>query len=561
MAAKPLPIGISDFKTVIEGGYAYADKSLFVQEIFEKGTQVALIPRPRRFGKTLNLSMLRYFLEQSQENTSHLFHNLAIWKNPMYREKQGKYPVVFLTFKDNKHSTWEATFEHFCIVLSEEFQRHRYLLDGDQLSLEEKDDFLKILRKEASPTLCEHSLRFLTKWLYLHHKIKPVVLIDEYDAPAHTAYVGQFYRRLIDFLRNLLSGALKDNSYLERGVLTGIFRIAKESIFSGMNNVSAFSLLNEEFQDKFGLLEFEVKELLENYHLIEKLPEITQWYDGYCIGSCRKIYNPWSTLNYINKKASLFPYWVNSSDNVLMQQCITQGTAELKAEVEELLGEKCIEKKIEEGFIFTDLDKKPSAVWALLLYSGYLTVESISNGNLCRLRIPNREVQELYKSTILDWFDRGLSERKYRMLLHSLITGDVDTFSQLFQEFVLASASIFDVSGNEPEKTYHAFVLGMLVGLKDQYEVKSNRESGLGRYDVMLIPSEQHSLGIIIEFKKIGPFKKVDINTAATSALQQIEDKKYAQELLERGIKRILYLAIVFEGKHVLVLHKFKSCP
>lgn len=559
MSAKPLPIGISDFKTIIEGEYAYADRTLLVQEFLEKGTNVALIPRPRRFGKTLNLSMLRYFFEKSEEDTSRLFHNLAIWKLPKYREKQGAYPVVFLTFKDNKYPTWEETFEHFRIILAEEFQRHRYLSTCNALSPEEKEDFIKIMRKEASPTLYEHSLRLLTKWLYLHHKTKPIILIDEYDAPAHTAFTGRYYRRLIDFLRNLLSGGLKDNSYLERGVLTGVLRIAKESIFSGANNISTFSLLHEEFQDKFGLLESEVQELLASNGLSEKFSEITQWYDGYSIGSRKQIYNPWSVLNCIAKKGNILPYWVNSSDNTLMQQCITKSSSELKTEIEELLRSGHVEKKIEEGFIFTDLEEKPNAIWALLLYSGYLTVDAVSHGTLCRLCIPNKEVKELYQSTILDWFDRSLSERKYRMLLDSLVTGDVDTFSQLFQEFVLNSASIFDVSGVEPEKIYHAFVLGMLVGLKDRYEVKSNRESGLGRYDVMLIPKDKHALGIIIEFKKIGPFKKVDIKAAANAALKQIEERKYAQELIERKIERILYLAIVFEGKNVLILPKFGS--
>jgi len=557
MDRQPLPIGISDFKTIIEGGYAYADKSLLVQELLEKGTSVALIPRPRRFGKTLNLSMLRYFFEKSEENRGQLFHNLAIWKQQKFREQQGKYPVIFLTFKDNKHATWDATFEHFRIILGEEFHRHRYLVTSSVLSPEEKRDFHKILRKEASPTLYAHSLRLLTKWLHLYHKAKAIVLIDEYDAPAHAAYIGKFYHHLIDFLRNLLSGGLKDNSSLERGVLTGILRIAKESIFSGANNITTFSLLSDEFQDKFGLVEAEVKGLLASYDLSEKLPEITTWYNGYSIGACQQIYNPWSVLNCCAKKGRILPYWVNSSDNMLMQQCLTQGTGELKAEIEALLQEGCVEKKIEDGFIFTDLASKPNAIWALLLYSGYLTADSVLRGNICRLRIPNAEVKELYKSTILDWFESSLNEHKYQLLLSSLTAGDVDTFSQLFQEFVLSAASTFDISGDEPEKVYHAFVLGMLVGLKDHYEVKSNRESGLGRYDVMLIPKNRHALGIIIEFKQIGRFKKVDMQTAAEAALKQIEEKKYAQELLDRQIERMLYLAIVFEGKNVLILPKF----
>jgi hypothetical protein len=557
MTTKLLPIGTSDFKTVIENEYTYLDRTLLVKEIFELGDRVVLFPRPRRFGKTLNLSMLRYFLEKSDQNTSRLFEHLAIWKYPEYREKQGKYPVIFLTFKDNKHSTWEATFAHFRLLLGEELARHSYLLDSSLLSLKEKEDFNKLLHEEADQTLYENSLRFLTKWLYLYHGTKPVVLIDEYDTPVHSAYTGNFYPPMMEFLRNLLSGCLKDNSNLERGILTGILRIAKESIFSGMNNVSTFSVLQTEFQDKFGLLESEVKELLTTYGLQEHHALVTQWYNGYCMGSCPQIYNPWSVLNFIARNGNLLPYWVNSSDNALMQQCISHGSGELKAEVEDLLKGNAIEKKLEEGFIFTDFENKPNAIWTLLLYSGYLTLEGAPQGPLSRLRIPNAEVRELYNSTILGWFERGLSERKYRLLLDALTSGDIETFSLLFKEYVQSSVSIFDVSGIEPEKTYHAFVLGMLVGLKDRYEVKSNRESGLGRYDVMLIPKNREALGIIIEFKKISAFKKVRLDIAALAALQQIESKQYAQELVDRGIKAILNLAIVFEDKEVEILHKF----
>ena len=560
MDKKPLPIGISDFRQIIEGGYAYADKTLFIQEFLEKGTSVALIPRPRRFGKTLNLSMLRYFFEKGQETAGHLFENLSIWKNKKYRDMQGQFPVIFLTFKDIKHPSWEKTFEHFAIVLAEEFQRHRYLLEDPLLTHEEKEDYLKIMRKEASQILCEQGLRLLSKWLFHYHKTKVIILIDEYDAPAHAAFLGDYYQYLINFLRNFLSGGLKDNLYLERGLLTGILRIAKESIFSGMNNITTFSLLHEEFQDKFGLIESEVKELLTSYGLMDKFPEITQWYNGYRIGSCKHIYNPWSVLNCIAKKGVISPYWINTSENALMKQLITTGTGELKTDIEILLQGGFIEKKIEEGFVFTDLNEKPSAIWSLLLYSGYLTADSPSSyGKPSQLRIPNNEVNELYKSTVLDWFERSINEHKYRILLNSLINGDVDSFSQLFQEFVMSSASMFDISGNEPEKIYHAFILGMLVGLKDQYEVKSNRESGLGRYDVMLIPKNREALGIIMEFKKISPFKKMDLSSAANAALQQIEEKHYAQELLDRDIKRILYLAFAFEGKTVLILSKFKT--
>lgn len=554
---KPLPIGVSDFKKLIDGGYAYVDKTLLVQEILEKGTEVALIPRLRRFGKTLNLSMLRYFFEKTEEDTSYLFKNLKIWQNEQCRALQGQFPVVFITFKDVKHSSWEKAFEHFQILLSEEFERHRYLLEEGILSNEEKEDYHAILQRSGSQALYEQSLRFLTKWMHHYHKKQVILLIDEYDTPAHAAYVGKYYEQLIEFLRNLLSGCLKDSRHLERGVVTGILRIAKESIFSGLNNVTIFTILDEEFQDKFGLLESEVQALLEEYDLADQLPQIKKWYDGYRIGSCAGLYNPWSVLNCIYKKGALATYWVNTSDNALMKRLITKGAEDLKADVEELLRGGVVEKTIEEGIVFPDLEKNPDTMWSLLLFSGYLTIDATpSYGTPCQLRIPNVEVMELYRSMIVDWFKSSIQEPKYRMLMSSLVTGDIDTFSTIFKEFMISSVSVFDVPAEESEKLYHAFVLGMLVGLKDHYEVKSNRESGLGRYDVMLIPKNPQDLGILMEFKKLDPFKKTDLETAAASALKQIEDKQYARELLDRGVLRIMCMGFAFDGKQVLIRHK-----
>ena len=556
---KELPIGISDFKRLIDGNYAYVDKSLLIQEIIEKGTNVALIPRLRRFGKTLNLSMLRYFFEKGDEDTSYLFKNLNIWKCEKYRSLQGQFPVIFISLKDVKCSSWEETFEVMQEIISKEFQRHRYLIEVDALFPEEKEDYLRIIRKEANLALLSTSLLRLTEWMHRYHKKLVIVLIDEYDTPAHAAYAGNYYDTLIVFLRNWLSGGLKDNVYLERGVLTGILRIAKESIFSGANNISTFTVLNEPFQDKFGLLESEVSDLLKDYDLQSKLPEIKQWYNGYRIGSCDGIYNPWSVLKCIQENGALAPYWVNTSDNALVKQLITRGTEDFKADIEELLRGGIIEKNLEEGIVFPQLDKNPDAVWPLLLFSGYLTIDTTpSYGTPCHLRIPNIEVMELYKSTILDWFKVSIREPKYRMLLNSLVSGDIETFSEIFREFLLSSVSVFDVPAEDSEKIYHAFVLGILIGLKDRYEVRSNRESGLGRYDVILIPRDPNDLGIIMEFKKISPFKKMDLEMAVNSALKQIEEKQYAKELLDRGIHRILYIGFAFQGKQVLIRHKFR---
>ena len=406
----------------------------------------------------------------------------------------------------------------------------------------------------------EASLRLLTQWLHRYHKRRVVLLIDEYDTPAHAAFIGGYYETLISFLRNWLSGGLKNNSSLERGVLTGILRIAKESIFSGLNNVRTFTILNETFHDKFGLLDSEVKGLLADYELTHKHPEIRQWYNGYRIDSCEGIYNPWSVLMCIAEKGALAPYWVNTSDNALIKQLITNGTSEVKRDMELLLKGGVIKKNIEDGIIFSDLERSSNSLWSLLLFSGYLTLAATpSYGTPCQLRIPNIEVGELYKSMIFQWFDYTIQESQYHLLLNSLVKGDIETFSKIFQAFLASSVSVFDVSSDEPEKIYHAFVLGMLIGLRGRYEVKSNRQSGYGRYDVMLIPNKSEDLGIIMEFKKVDRNEQMDLETAVVAALQQIEDKNYQQELLDRGVKRVIYLGLAFKDKQALIRSKLCS--
>ena len=551
-----LPIGISDFKTIIDGNYAYADKSLLVQELVERGVHVALIPRPRRFGKTLNLSLLRYFFEKTNKDTSYLFKDLKIWQHESYRALQGQFPVITLSLKDVKHATWEETYGAICSVIAEEFQRHSSVFTV--LNENEQRIYQEIASGKGELSSVERSLLRLTEWLHRLYGKKVVLLIDEYDTPAHAAYIGNYYDTFIGFIRNWLSAGLKDNLYLERGVLTGILRIAKESIFSGLNNVVTFTLLNQGFQDKFGLLEEEVKELLDDRGLLDKLPSIMEWYDGYRIGSCTGIHNPWSVLSCIAEKGNLAPYWVNTSDNALMKRLIARGGDDLKMDVEELLKGHVIEKTVDEGIVFSELEQSSTAVWSLLLYCGYLTLDAPPVDDVpCKLKIPNIEVGRLYRTMISGWFSTTLQESKYRYLLSSLTSGDIDTFSRLFQEFIISSASVFDIPFEESEKIYHVFVLGMLVGLKDQYEVKSNRESGFGRYDVMLIPKDKNGLGIIMEFKKIDAYDKIDLEKAVTLALKQIEDKRYAQDLLDAGVTNILYLGLAFEGKNVLIRSKY----
>lgn len=554
---KNLPIGISDFKKLIERGYAYVDKSLFIEELVEQGIEVALIPRPRRFGKTLNLSMVRYFFEKRQEDQSHLFHHLKIWQNEKCRALQGQFPVIFITLKDVKHNTWEETLTTFKRLISIEFRAHPYLLEDGVLDTKEREQYQSISDETGDQPLYERSLFLLSQWLCRYHKKNVILLIDEYDTPAHAAYVGGFYHELITFLRNWLSGGLKDNPALEKGILTGILRIAKESIFSGLNNIRTFAIFNEGFQDKFGMTETEVKALLNDYNLSDRWEGIRQWYNGYRIGSSEAIYNPWSVLNCIAEKGVLAPYWINTSENALVKKLISQGDEYLKADLEKLMRGEVIEKKLVEGLVFADLEKNPDAVWSLLLLSGYLSIGApFVYGQLCQLRIPNSEVKELYQTLIFNWFNETIQRPQYELLLKSLVSGDITTFSYIFQDFFLASFSYFDISSQEPEKVYHAFVLGLLIGLENRYEVKSNRESGYGRYDVMLIPKNPQELGVVLEFKKIGRFEKIDLESAVISALEQIQQRQYDLELKERGISRILHVGMAFQGKEVLIRSK-----
>ena len=553
---KRLPIGISDFKEVVEKNYAYIDKTLFIQEMCEQGTKVTLIPRPRRFGKTLNLSMLRYFFENTPEDHSHLFVNFDIWKQESYRERQGKFPVIFLTLKEMKDADWHTAYGKLKLLISEEFARHSYLLDDASFYPREKQDFQEIIDRLAPQEVYENSLKLLSKCLSHHFKTNVIILIDEYDTPVITSYLNNYYDPLMTFMRNWLTAALKDNSCLEQGVLTGILRVAKESFFSGLNNLSTFTILNETFSTQFGLLEDEVIRLLVDFDMMNNLEDMRIWYNGYRFGS-QVLYNPWSILHCIYNKGQLQPYWVNTSENELLKRWTIQGGDDLKIELEQiLLGEKLV-KPIEEGISFESLkSQNTEAIWNILLFSGYLTLAEPAQYEgipQCSLKIPNREIAYLYNTIIREWFTASIQGRNFDLLLHSLVIGDMETFSPLFEDFLESAMSYYDIGQHEPEKIYHAFILGMLVSLRDTHEVKSNREIGYGRYDVMLIPKNTNCLGIIFEFKKIRPQTGEDLVTGAQSALQQIADKNYRQELYERGIKKILCLGLAFHGKRVFI--------
>ena len=568
MNKKKLPIGLSDFKTMIEENFYYVDKSMFIKEIIDNGSVSILLPRPRRFGKTLNLSMLRYFFEKSVEDTSPLFQRLNIWQQgEAYTQKQGQYPVIFLTFKDVKSDNWEECEEQLKREIREEYSRHDYLLEHEFIKSPKKEEFQAILDLSASKSTYENSVKQLSAWLHQYHGQKTVILIDEYDTPIIGGYMSGYYGQIIGFMRNLLGGALKDNSHLEKGVLTGILRVAKESIFSGLNNLEVCSLLSPKFSHSFGLLEGEVEQMLLDYEAELKIDEVKCWYNGYIFGNS-VIYNPWSILNVADKwQEGMRPYWINTSSNDLIRQIISHSGATVKHDLETLIRGGTIEKVVEDNVVFAEIENSADTIWSFLLMSGYLKIQAkkLTEGILYgELAIPNKEVAYLYRQIIFNWFNQSIYSDKYHMMLKGLVSGDLETFEAIFREFVIQSFSYFDTAEKDAEKVYHAFVLGLLLGLSDTHEVKSNRESGLGRYDVMLIPKgfpeeNQHrkhtldptQLGIVIEFKKVNALKKETLEEAAEAALQQIAQKRYVQELIDRGVQSVVQLGIAFQGKEL----------
>ena len=550
-----LPIGISDFKILREGGYYYIDKSLLIKELLDGGSAATLIPRPRRFGKTLNLSMLRYFFEKTQQSNAHLFKDLEIAKHADCMAHQGQYPVIFLTFKDVKVASWDKCWEAIKKNISNEFNRHDYLLTSTIFKSNEKDIFQEICNGSAQLIDYSSALINLSEYLARYHNKRTIILIDEYDAPIHAGFLNNYYTDVIEFLRNFLSGGLKDNSNLAFGMLTGILRVSKENIFSGLNNLKVCSLLSKSYDNKFGLVQEEVEQIVSLFQPGYAMDDIRAWYDGYNIGNA-KIYNPWSILNFVDT-GNLASHWVNTSDNAFIKSIIANASADAKEEIEQLMIGQRLSKRVDENIIFQDIEKKPDALWNFLLFTGYLTFGSYGLKGVTPYAdffIPNNEILYLYQSIIHGWFGEHINTKNYQQMLNQLISGNAIEFQKLFKRFVLESLSAFDVGGNEPEKFYHALVLGMLVSLHETHTIKSNRESGLGRYDVMLIPHDTNKYGIIIEFKKVDDYENETLETAAQNALKQIEDKKYATELEQLGIMHMVKLAIVFEGKETLVV-------
>ncbi|NFO04610.1 AAA family ATPase [Clostridium botulinum] len=555
---KNIQVGTSDFREIIKENYYFVDKSLLIKEFLENSAKVILTPRPRRFGKTLNMSMLKYFFDiENKDENKDLFKGLEIENEEEIMKMQGAYPVIFLTFKNEKHLSFENLQDGIKSVMYNIYMDHYYLLESEKLSQFDKERFKEILDRKGSIVEFSEALSNLMRYLNKHYNKKVIVLIDEYDVPIQESYLRGYYEEAIVLIRNILTAALKDNVYLEKSLVTGILRVEKESIFSGLNNIEVDSILGINFNDKFGFTEEQVINLLEYYNLSEKSDEVKKWYNGYIFGG-KIIYNPWSVLNYIkNNEIGFMPYWINSSSNDLIKRLLSNGNEETKKNLEDLIKGNSIKKIVDDHVVMKDVEDDEENLWGFLTLSGYLksvNKELIRGKFNCELKIPNEEVSIFYENLIEKWFKESLTSKKYSIMLNALVTGDVETFAGFFKNFVLNNISYFDVSGEEPEKVYHAFVLGMIVSLSDKYEVKSNKESGYGRYDVMLIPKDTSKLGIIMEFKKIDDFMSKSIEKGIEEALNQIEENKYEAELKERNVSNILKLAIVFKGKKIEIV-------
>lgn len=552
---KPLPIGISDYVRA-QSEYYYVDKTLLIKDFLDRKPLVSLFTRPRRFGKTLNMDMLRVFFEISKENTGKYFEDKAIWKcGEEYRSHQGKYPVIFLTFKDVKFDTWEATIDKIKGLLQEEYGRHQELLASDKLSAYEKEYFGKILDSSANEVELTSALERLSKMLTSHYGKAPIIIIDEYDTPIQEGYAKDFYEEIIGFMRNFFSGAFKDNKNLSYGFLTGILRIAQESIFSGLNNLTVNSVMDEEYDRYFGFTEDEVEQMLDYYGVFEKEAELKEWYDGYLFGK-EEIYNPWSVINYISKGCIPQAYWVNTGKNEVLEDVLKVATDDITERLYSLLQGERVIARIDQNVVYRSLTEEPANIYSLLLVAGYLKTpkkELQGDGSyLCEVSIPNKEIAAVYKNEILSHLLQigAISRTTANKIAESLYANDDRKLQGAIAEYMDKAISFYDAGA---ESFYHGLMLGLIALMDNRYKIKSNRESGNGRYDISMFPKEERNPGIIMDLKWKKALSTEELDRLAEDAFAQIEDMRYDSEMKEEGIKEILKFGIAFTGKKVCI--------
>ena len=557
-------IGNQNFEVIRKEHYFYVDKTSFIKEWWENGDSVTLITRPRRFGKTLTLSMVEKFFSVQYAGRDDLFQGLKVWESEKFRKIQGTYPVLFISFAGVKENSYLQTRKKICNIIKETYSHCYFLLKGDILSEHEKQDFQNI-SADMEDYEASDSLKSLSYYLFRYYGKRVIILLDEYDTPMQEAYVNGYWEDLVLFTRNLFNSTFKTNPYMERAIMTGITRISRESIFSDLNNLEVVTTTSSKYADCFGFTEAEVFEALDKFNLSDRKQEVKQWYDGFTFGNQTDIYNPWSILNYLDKK-QFGTYWANSSSNGLVGKLIREGSKELKVSFESLLQGESITTEIDEQIVYDQLNEDEQAIWSLLLASGYLKVKHFKAylsdfgewKQEYELQLTNFEVRTMFRTMVKKWFVSAVSV--YNDFVKALLLGDVDAMNDYMNHVAEITFSSFDtgkkLSKSEPERFYHGFVLGLIVDLAGRYVLTSNRESGFGRYDVMLEPLyPNRDDGIILEFKVFQPKKEKDLEDTVKVALKQIDEKRYEASLIAKGIEkeRIRKYGFAFNGKEVLI--------
>ena len=554
MVEQGIGLGTSEFKKMRTRNNYYIDKTMFIKDIIDNKSEVTLITRPRRFGKTLNMSMLKYYFDCSQKDSRDLFEGLKIMEQgEKYTSKLGIYPVIYLTLKEVKDVTYEKMLLNMKTAILEVYREYRYLLESDKIYDDEKKMINDILWGKENEITLKNAIKELIRMLYEHHNKPVILLLDEYDVPLQNAYVEGYYDEAIKFFKTFYGTTFKDNPYLEKTVITGVSRVAKESIFSGANNFDVYTVLDNEFADDFGITEEEMNKVIKDFEIEENKEEIKKWYDGYKIGNIEEIYNPWSVLNYLSKK-EVKPYWTNTSSNDLIK-LVLKNSSTVKERIQRLLNDEPIEVRIDLETIIVGIENNEDNIWGLMVQTGYLKVNETINKaeGIYKVKIPNYEIKLLFTQIIESWFKDKVIGNDLESILKDLVTLNFKEYEKKFEILVREMFSYMDVGENTAENFYHAFVLGMLVGLKDGYYVNSNRESGLGRYDIMLEPKDKDKNSFIMEFKVLESKEEKNIEETIENAKKQIEEKGYEQNLKERGFKNITKMVYAFKGKEVKI--------